>query len=383
MLELIKYLSAFELSLYAGVFLIGIIQFIYGWFSNHSLVFYKMPTSKVIAGHTLPPVSVIICAKNEARNLEQFLPLVLQQDYPEFQVIVINDCSDDDSEEVLQGLQSIYPHLYFTTVKKDPIYCHGKKLAVTLGIKAAKFEHLMFTDADCYPVSVVWLRSMAKHFSDTKSIVLGLSPYQQSKGLLGQMIGYETLMTAISYVSSALRNRTYMGIGRNMGYTKTLFYENKGFSGHTHLLSGDDDLFINKAATATNVAIELSPESTIKTLPKMHWDDWLKQKRRHLSTGPYYKTAHKVRFAFEGALGFLFYASILTLLILNVYPLLALLLLLLHYLNRSLMTYLAAKKLNWEKSYMLESLWLSVLVPVSRLGIFLLNKMKPQRFTWR
>nr|MDA3853034.1 glycosyltransferase [Bacteroidales bacterium] len=182
MSELIKNFSTIELIVWVTFIFLALFQLIYQLISYRKLLFYKPPSSKVIKGRSLPPVSIIICAKNEARNLEQFLPIVLKQDYPEFQVVVVNDCSTDHSEEVLNALSKQHDHLYFTNIKSDPIYRHGKKLAVTLGIKAAKHEHLVFTDADCFPSSEVWLRSIAKNFSDEKNIVIGTSPYTQSKG---------------------------------------------------------------------------------------------------------------------------------------------------------------------------------------------------------
>ena len=381
--DIICSLSVLDQILLSSLVSLFVIQQTYWWVSYRKLLFYKVPENKKIEGRPLPPVSVIICAKNEAYHLKKFLPLVLQQDYPDFQVVVVNDCSDDDSEEVLEALQKEYTHLYFTNVKSDPIYCHGKKLAVTLGIKAAKNEHLVFTDADCFPTSKAWLYSMAKHFTSEKQIVLGLSPYEEMKGLLHQIIGYETLQTAIAYISSAMRGATYMGLGRNMAYTKTLFYENKGFSGHTHLLSGDDDLFINKAATSNNVAVEISQESLVMSMPETRWGEYYKQKKRHMTTGPLYKKKHKSRFAFESALGLLFYATFIALLLISDLPLVVLGIFILRFLLKSLIYYIAAHKLNFKRSYFFQNLWLDVCVPIFRTVAFIGNKTKPQKFTWR
>lgn len=381
--DLIVSLSLFELVLLGALLVIFLTQQIYWWLSYRKLLFYTRPKCKTVAGRTLAPVSVIICAKNEASNLKKFLPLVLQQDYPEFQVVVVNDCSEDDSEIVLEELQQLYPHLYVTSVKSDPIYRHGKKLAISLGIKAAKYEHLVFTDADCFPASKVWLRSMARHFTEKKQLILGLSPYEQEKGFLHQVIAYETLQTAISYISSALRGVTYMGVGRNMAYTKSLFYKNNGFSGHTHLLSGDDDLFVNKAATPENVAIELSHEAMTYSLPKQHWGDYFKQKRRHMSTGPLYKKRHQYRFAFESMLGFLFYALFTTLLISSSLPFIVTSIFLVRFLLKSLIYYIAARKLSFKQSYFFQNLWLDFMVPLFRFSAMVVNLIKPQKFTWR
>lgn len=383
MSEIIKSLSTIELALWIFFLFLVLFQLFYQLISYRKLLFFKAPDTVVSNSKSLPPVSVIICAKNEASNLERFLPLVLAQNYPEFQVVVVNDCSEDRSEEVLEALRQKHKHLYFTNVKSDPIYRHGKKLAVTLGIKAAKYEHLVFTDADCRPAGENWLRSMAQHFSDDKQIVLGISPYECSKGFLGQVIAYETLQTAIAYISSALRCKTYMGVGRNMAYTKTLFYDNNGFSGHTHLLSGDDDLFINKAASKDNVAVELSSEAVVYSVPETYWNEWFKQKRRHLTTGKHYKNIQKLRFSIEGAQGFLFYTTFITLLALLSYPLIVGAVFIFRLLLNSTFRIISARKMHFEKAFFFSSLWLDILVPLFRASVLIINIIKPQKFTWR
>src|SRR5581483_1786901 len=136
----------------------------------------------------------------------------------------------------------------------------GKKFALTMGIKASKNEYLLFTDADCRPASANWITRMAVNFNRSTEIVLGYSPYQSAGGLLNSFIRFETIRTAINYLSAALAGNPYMGIGRNLAYTKTLFFKNKGFASHMHVMSGDDDLFVNENATAGNTTIEIHPE---------------------------------------------------------------------------------------------------------------------------
>lgn len=381
MSEVINSLSLLEQVLWSFFAVILVFQLFYPWLSFRKLLFYK--TAGEPKKDSSPPVSVIICAQNEAHNLERFLPSVLKQDYPNYQVVVVNDCSDDNSEDVLEKFKKEHSHLYYTTVKKDPIYRHGKKLAISLGIKAAKHEHLVFIDADCYPSSDNWLAHMAQHFSDKTSIVLGVSPYEQSKGLLGQIVGYETLQTAMLYTSSALRQKAYMGVGRNMAYTKQLFHDNKGFSGHTHLLSGDDDLFVNKAATKDNVAVELSSDALVYTLPPKYWSEWLKQKRRHMSTGKYYKKRQKLRFTMEAVMNVLYYVLLFSLLGLLSVPLALLVAYIIRYVNNSTIRAIASKRLHFPRPYFFQGLWLNIIVPFCRTYLLLKNLLKPQKFTWR
>ena len=169
----------------------------------------------------------------------------------------------------------------------------GKKFALTLGIKAAKYDYLLLTDADCYPRDKDWISSMAQHFSN-KTIVLGYGAYEKHKGLLNKLVRFDTFQVAMQYFSYALIGKTYMGVGRNLAYKKSLFFDNKGFATHLHLPSGDDDLFIKEVATSNNTAIGIAHSSHTLSVPKTTWKSWIRQKSRHLSTGVYYKSYHKI-----------------------------------------------------------------------------------------
>ena len=167
---------------------------------------------------------MIICARNEADHLSLFLPSVLEQNYPEFEVIVVSDSSGDHTETVLNDLSSKYKHLRYTSIPANEKFRHGKKLAMTIGIKSAKYDHLLFTDADCYPVSNEWIKHIAGRFTKEKTIVLGYGRYEKRKGLLNTLIRYETVFTAIQYFSLAIKSKTHMGVGRNLAYRKSPFF---------------------------------------------------------------------------------------------------------------------------------------------------------------
>lgn len=253
------------------------------------------------------PVSVIIAARNEYLNLEKHLQLILEQDYPNFEVVVVNDCSWDQTATLLERLQSQHAHLNIVTIHEQEKYPTGKKFALTLGIKAAQNELLVFTDADCKPQSRKWLSLMTSNFSQPKQIVLGYSPYAKQSGLLNRFIRFETMLTAMFYFSFALLKDAYMGVGRNLAYRRSLFFGVKGFAGHNHIISGDDDLFVNETASPSNVAIELRKDSFMISEPKANWADWQKQKRRHLSTGKLYQSRHKFWLAVYSISHILFY----------------------------------------------------------------------------
>lgn len=259
------------------------------------------------------PVSVVICARNEAENLENFLPEILKQDYPNFEVIVVNDCSVDNTEEILSRLKNKYSNLYITNIRLDEKFTHGKKLALTIGIKAAKNDYLLLTDADCKPDSDKWIESMQQNFDEKKEIVLSYGGYFKEKGLTNLFIRTDTAFIAMQYLTFAKIGFPYMGVGRNMAYKKELFFKNNGFAKHSHLNSGDDDLFINEVAKKSNTCVELSPQSYTRSVPAKTFKKWRNQKKRHLQTGKLYKTKYKFLLGGELFSRFIFLLSLIIL----------------------------------------------------------------------
>jgi biofilm PGA synthesis N-glycosyltransferase PgaC len=290
--------------------------------NNHSKLAAYKPMEEIVPANI--PVSVIISARNEADNLHAFLPAILEQNYPDYEVIVVNDCSYDNSYVVLERFEKQYPHLKVVTITEHDRFKTGKKFALTLGIKAAKNEHLLFTDADCEPASVNWVARMAANFTTGAQIVIGYSPYIKTGGFLNAFIRFETLKSAINYLSAALVGNTYMGIGRNLAYTKNLFFNAKGFAAHMHIMAGDDDLFVNQNATADNSIIEIHPEAFMYTPSKTTIASWYRQKKRHLGVGKYYKGKHRRFLTFDALTGGLFYLLLTLCLVFNFEPILAL-----------------------------------------------------------
>ena len=293
-----------RLTLFVLFLLVFIVQLYYLISNYKSLSAYKvteeLPDVKL-------PISVVISARNESKNLVENLPYILQQNYPDFEVIVVNDCSYDDSEDVLKAMKAQYSRLKIVTITEHDRFKTGKKFALTLGIKAAKNEHMLFTDADCKPASPNWISRIAARFTGNTQIVLGYSPYYKTAGFLNSLIRFETLKTAVNYLSAALNGNPYMGIGRNLAYTKTLFFANKGFAAHMHVLSGDDDLFVNQSATSTNTAIEIHPDTFMYTEAKPSFGALFRQKKRHMGVGKLYKNNHRRMLSIDAFSGFLFY----------------------------------------------------------------------------
>ena len=284
------------------------------------LAFYKTGNAdRNKKGKKEPGVSVVICARNEARNISDFLPVVLTQDYPNYEVIVVDDCSHDSTSDVLKTFEKKNLHLRVITIKEDRVHHHGKKFAVMVGIKGASHEYVLLTDADCRPMSNQWIRAMTDSLSGEKEIVLGFSKYERLPGFLNKMIRFDTFHIALQYLSFAQAGYPYMGIGRNLAYKKSLFFNNKGFASHYHIDSGDDDLFINEVATAKNTSIEIATDSFTVSRVKKEWSSWFDQKRRHLTTWAHYKLSDKIRlggYLISQAFFWLLFASLIPIVIL-------------------------------------------------------------------
>lgn len=258
-----------------------------------SFVFKKdQPSNKNLKKEA---VSVVICAHNELGNLKQNLTLFLNQEFEDYEVIVVNDRSEDGSKEWLIKQEQNFPHFKVIHIDKTPTNFNSKKYALTKGIEDALNDIILLSDADCQPVSLHWIDRMSQSFTKSTAIVLGASLYKKKKGFLNQFIRYETLQTALLYLSFAHKKEAYMGLGRNLGYRKSVFLANQGFKDLSPILGGDDDLWVNRHANKENTSICTHPESLIFSNPKEKWSSFFKQKKRHLSVGKYYKTKDKFK----------------------------------------------------------------------------------------
>ncbi|GAB4128494.1 MAG: glycosyltransferase [Raineya sp.] len=272
------------------------------------MLFFK--TKKQLDFDFNKPVSVIVAAHNELDNLKILLPLLLKQNYPEFEVIIVDDRSEDDTYLFLLAQQNKDARIKIVRIEYTPEHISHKKYAISLGIKAARYPYLLFTDADCQPLSEQWIALMTNDWSEEKEFVLGFSPYQKQKGLLNWLIRYETFFTAIQYLSYALAGLPYMGVGRNLAYTKDVFLRNKGFNKHLKIVGGDDDLFVNANAHAKNTTICIHPAAHVLSYPKTTWKSWRIQKNRHLSVGKFYKKKHILLLAWQNMAHSLFWFSL-------------------------------------------------------------------------
>ena len=309
-MNLTNYLLNWQEIIFILLCSITAIQIFYYLFFFSRLAFFKNTTKDITQTHA---VSVIICARDEAANLAKNLPGSLVQAYSTtHEIIVVNDNSFDDSKYLLEEFERDFKHLKIVELKQEAKMIPGKKFPLSIGIKTAKYEIVLLTDADCVPSSELWIEKIQESYDDSTEIVLGYGAYHKKKGLLNRLIRWETFHTALQYLSYALAGKPYMGVGRNLSYKKVIFFRHKGFSSFNHISSGDDDLFINIAATKNNTKINISPEAFTLSDSPSNWNQWIKQKRRHYSTAKYYKPLHKFLLGLYSLTHFLFFPILIT-----------------------------------------------------------------------
>lgn len=291
--------------LFLSFCIIAFIQLFYYLFFFLRLAFYKPKAKNTFQTH---PVSVIICSRDEAANLVKNLPGALVQEYrTSHEVIVVNDNSLDESKYILEEFQRTFKQLHVIELKQEARFIPGKKYPLSVGIKTAKYEIVLLTDADCVPASEYWIQKMQEMFTDGIEIVLGYGSLHKKKGFFNKLVRWETFHTALQYLSYAESGLAYMGVGRNLSYKKEVFFRHKGFSAHNHVPGGDDDLFINKATTKKNTTIGIDKDAFTLSEPPTSWDQWFRQKNRHYTTSKYYKGIHKFLLGLYAFSLFLFY----------------------------------------------------------------------------
>tara|TARA_B100001250_G_scaffold376562_1_gene364927 strand:+ start:11298 stop:12443 length:1146 start_codon:yes stop_codon:yes gene_type:complete len=326
------------------------------------------------------PLSIIICAKNEFVNLQKNLPVILAQNYVSFEVIVVNDQSTDTSKSFLEELAAENSNLVVVNIDDFVTHPLGKKFALTLGIKTAKHEHLLLTDADCVPNSLDWARQMSANFNHA-NIIIGYGAYEKKKGFLNNIIRFDTFNVAQQYLSFSINGLTYMGVGRNLAYKKSLFFDNKGFASHIHIPSGDDDLFVQEISVNNSVAVEISECSHTTSRVIGSWKEWAYQKRRHISTSSFYKLKFKLLLGIYPLAQLLFLLSVIFLLISGVDLVYIIVLLVPKLILSYLVNYKVMRKLNVFDLYWIHPLY-EILNLLIQGNFVLLNLFrKPRRWS--
>lgn len=285
--------------------LVTLIQLIYYWSIFNRVGSFRPADRTKSQQH---PVSIVVCARDEAANLARNLPGLLAQTYPTtHEVLVVNHNSQDETRYLLEEFKKTFKDLHIVNLEQEAKGIPGKKYPLSMGIKEARHEILLLTDADCVPASEFWLQRMQDAYDDQTDIVLGYGAYRKKPGILNKLIRFETFLSGLQYLSLALNGMPYMGVGRNLSYKKNLFLTNKGFSSINHIPGGDDDLFVNRLARKQNTRVVIDPEAFTISEPKTSFSSWINQKNRHFSTAKYYKASHKFVLGLFSATHFLFY----------------------------------------------------------------------------
>lgn len=330
-----------------------------------------------------PGVSVILSAHNEGDNLANYLQALLTQEWPEYEVIVVDDESEDNTRAVVESYMVQDKRLRMTFVPYGARVGSTKKLALTLAAKAAKYDYLLLTDADCVPESNQWIREMMSGFNQREGVdlVLGFGAYFAEKGPINRLERFDTLFNGLHYLGAAICGHPYMGVGRNLAYRKALFFESGGFTKQMTNRSGDDDLFVNRVATKQNTAVVLSRESYTWSISKKTIKAWWQQKRRHLSVSPQYRPETQFRLALEPMIRGLFYAAVLTtiacyflcpLSFLTLY--IALGLFLVRWIMQTAILNVSARRMGQKRFGMCSILWFDIALPLVNLWMLIVPK---------
>jgi cellulose synthase/poly-beta-1,6-N-acetylglucosamine synthase-like glycosyltransferase len=325
-------------------------------------------------------VSVVTCARNEEDNLIENVPLIMDQDYPEFELIIVNDNSWDATEEILEAFKVKYKNLKVVHLDEQKHRMCGKKIALTLGIKAASYEKVLLTDADCKPCSNRWIAEMTKHLNERSDIVLGFSPYKKEKGLLNRLIRFDAFTIGVQYISFAQAGTPYMGVGRNMAYKKSTFFSVGGFKKHYSIASGDDDLFVQQVASKKNTAVSYNPESQTVSSPKRSWKEWVRQKRRHMTTSGHYRFLHKVLLTIFPFSYYTFIIALIALLAMQVNPIVIISILALRLIVQVSILFGSARRMNQTDLAFFAPVWELLLMLIQPLILLSNSINKPKQW---
>ena len=261
----------------------------------------------------LEPVSVVVCARDAYHHLVELIPALLSQDYPQFEVVVVNDCSDDETEEYLKDLERHEPRVKPVQLRQHLNFFNGKKYPLSLGIKSASHDLLVLTDADCRPTSNKWLRSVVGCYGKGTEVVVGYAPTENTGSFLNVMVRFNSVQRALMYLSAALAGRPYMGVGKNLSYRQNLFFRNKGFTSHYGMAEGDDDLFVSQVATRRNTSVHLDSDNTVKCASPTSFGIWARQQSRRYTTIAMHRKGPRAFAALHYWSQFLFYVTFIAL----------------------------------------------------------------------
>ena len=289
-----------------------VVQLCIHWIRFSRLAFFKRhPLLK--QDDELEPVSIVVCARDAYERLVELIPVLLSQDYPNFEVVVVNDCSDDETEEYLKDLERRESRIKPVQLRQHLNFFNGKKFPLSMGIKSASYDLMVLTDADCMPTDSQWLRSVASCYGEATEVVVGYCRYRRTGGLLNVLMRFDALQEGLMYLSATLAGKPYMGVGRNLSYRQRLFFENKGFTSHYTMAAGDDDVFVDQVATKRNARAHIDAEHTVECTATGSAATWLRERSQRYSTISMHKSGARAFAATHYWSQFLFYACFIAL----------------------------------------------------------------------
>lgn len=293
-----------------------VIQLCIHWLRFSKLAFYKNKVRPKLDDE-LEPVSVVVCARDSYDQLTELIPALLSQHYPQFEVVIVNDCSEDETEEYLKDLERREPRIKCVQLRQHLNFFNGKKFPLSMGIKSASYDLMVLTDADCLPNSEEWLRSMVSRYDRDTEVVIGYPRYRAANRLTNRLIRFDSLQVGMLYLSAALAGHPSMGIGKNLSYRKQLFFRNKGFTSHYTMPAGDDDVFISQVATKKNTKVCIDAENGIVATPTSSFWSWVRQRCNKYSTIKLMRSDTRAMMALHYWSQFLFYGCFVALFFLS------------------------------------------------------------------
>lgn len=327
-------------------------------------------------------ISVVLVMGDDYLYIENTLPLLLRQDYELYEVIVVYVGNNNDFAETLDALTISEPHFVMSRIKQHPLFPISRKMALNVGIKAARYDNILITTPDARPISARWLSLMAKGFKKSE-IVLGYCGIEQRKGLADKIIRSSRMFSSLLFITAAIRKKPYRGTIQNMGFAKHLYFDHNGF-GHLNLNLGEEDLFMQKLFTKDNFTIVMHPRATVR---QARWGGigwWFSQCRLHDHAYPFYPRTTQNFIEWEIGSRLMFFTMVTAAMVLMPVEvkIAALGLLLIRFIVVMIQMSRVAKRLgenNLMPLYFINDLlepWCEIAVKISR-------KIKPIREVWR
>lgn len=348
-----------------------LLQMIWYWGLFSRLAFHKSKDRLLFK----QPVSVVVFTGDTFSNLKENIQQILDQDYEDFELLVVNNSGDEEIELYLESMSKQYPNLQVVNINDKLNFFKGRKFPISIGIKSAHNDIVLLTEPICKPVDRQWIDTMQGNFSRLTDVVLGYSTYPSFSGFFHKLVRFDNMFSGMKYLSLAMNGIPYTGNGRNIAYRRSLFLKKKGFINHYQISEGDSDFFVNRASSAKNTRVEISHVSHTIYNSYIKYRSWIRDKKRELLSLKNYKLKHKILVFSYSFSYILFLAALITLLSFNYYMYFVLGIFLIRLLSQLFITKKCMNQLN-EKELLLISPLLELILLVS----FFLIRFSPKRF---